>query len=59
MFLSLASSMDDVKFGITAEAALREEHKVAKDKVVVFRKVRIFKSRCQACLFASCVVCKS
>merc|ERR1712226_1656038 len=38
VMLSLAQSMDEVKFGISVEPAVREAQSVEKDQVVVFRK---------------------
>jgi len=38
VMLSLAVSMDEVKFGISVEPAVREAQSVEKDQVVVFRK---------------------
>lgn len=41
-FLSAASEIDDVAFGVSSEAAVATEYKVTGDAVVLFKKVCLF-----------------
>lgn len=41
-FTSAADGIDDVEFGIVSDAAIASDYKVEGDKIVLFKKVKIY-----------------